>query len=327
MSQFMTLRHLSLVAGLTLGLLAGQSVLALSSDRHQSIIIHSDSAERDETKGTTTYSGNVVMQQGSMRIEADEVVIVNDKSKVTQIVATGKPARYQQQPEQVSVESVHSDMQIVQHFYELREGDSKTRAVQQLLAEFQPQSAIIFCNTKQQCHELSVSLRDQGVSALALHGDLEQKERDQVLVRFANKSCSLLVATDVAARGIDIKDLDAVINLELAHDAEVHIHRIGRTGRAGRSGKAFLFVAPRERRLLQSIEKTTGKPITQMDLPTRGELIERRSAAFKEGIAANVKHPKLGFFHKIVEDLCAEHDCSIEDVAAAMAYMLQKERQ
>lgn len=98
MSQFMTLRHLSLVAGLTLGLLAGQSVLALSSDRHQSIIIHSDSAERDETKGTTTYSGNVVMQQGSMRIEADEVVIVNDKSKVTQIVATGKPARYQQQP-------------------------------------------------------------------------------------------------------------------------------------------------------------------------------------------------------------------------------------
>lgn len=98
MSQFMTSRHLNLVAGLTLSLMAGASAFALSSDRHQSITIHSDTAERDETKGTTTYAGNVVMQQGSMRIEADDVVIVNDKSKVTQIVATGKPARYQQKP-------------------------------------------------------------------------------------------------------------------------------------------------------------------------------------------------------------------------------------
>lgn len=176
-------------------------------------------------------------------------------------------ARYQQQPEKVSVESVHSDVQIVQHFYELRESDSKTRAVQQLLAEFQPQSAIIFCNTKQQCHELSVSLRDQGVSALALHGDLEQKERDQVLVRFANKSCSLLVATDVAARGIDIKDLDAVINLELAHDAEVHIHRIGRTGRAGETGLALTLVAPRELGRVNRLEDYVKSTIALESLP------------------------------------------------------------
>ena len=176
-------------------------------------------------------------------------------------------ARYQQQPEKVSVESVHSDMQIVQHFYELRESDSKTRAVQQLLAEFQPQSAIIFCNTKQQCHELSVSLRDQGVSALALHGDLEQKERDQVLVRFANKSCALLVATDVAARGIDIKDLDAVINLELAHDAEVHIHRIGRTGRAGETGLALTLVAPKELGRVNRLEDFLQSTIALEPLP------------------------------------------------------------
>lgn len=176
-------------------------------------------------------------------------------------------ARYQQQPEKVSVESVHSDMQIVQHFYELRESDSKTRAVQQLLAEFQPQSAIIFCNTKQQCHELSVSLQDQGVSALALHGDLEQKERDQVLVRFANKSCSVLVATDVAARGIDIKDLDAVINIELAHDAEVHIHRIGRTGRAGETGLALTLVAPKELGRVNRLEDYVQSTIVLESLP------------------------------------------------------------
>src|SRR5690606_468321 len=180
-------------------------------------------------------------------------------------------ARYQQQPEKVSVESVHSDMQIVQHFYELRESDSKTRAVQQLLAEFQPQSAIIFCNTKQQCHELSVSLRDQGVSALALHGDLEQKERDQVLVRFANKSCALLVATDVAARGIDIKDLDAVINLELAHDAEVHIHRIGRTGRAGETGLALTLVAPKELGRVNRLEDFLQSAIMLEALPQPAE--------------------------------------------------------
>lgn len=98
MSQFLKIRHFSLVAALTLGLLACPSAFALSSDRNQAITIHSDSAERDEIKGTTTYSGNVVMQQGSMRIDAEEVVIVNDKSKVTQIVATGNPARYQQKP-------------------------------------------------------------------------------------------------------------------------------------------------------------------------------------------------------------------------------------
>jgi ATP-independent RNA helicase DbpA len=154
--------------------------------------------------------------------------------------------RYQHQPETITVESVHSDSHIVQRFYELRETDSKTRALQQLLAEFQPASAIIFCNTKQLCHELCISLNEQDIAALALHGDLDQKERDQVLVRFANKSCAILIATDVAARGIDIKDLDAVINVELAHDVEVHIHRIGRTGRAGETGLALTLVAPKE---------------------------------------------------------------------------------
>src|SRR5690606_33410768 len=176
-------------------------------------------------------------------------------------------ARYQQQPEKVSVGSVHSDVQIVQKFYELRESDAKTRAVQQLLAEFQPASAIIFCNTKQQCHELCSSLQDSGISALALHGDLEQKERDQVLVRFANKSCPILIATDVAARGIDIKDLDAVINVELAHDAEVHIHRIGRTGRAGETGLALTLVAPKELGRVNRLEDFLQSTIALEHLP------------------------------------------------------------
>lgn len=187
-------------------------------------------------------------------------------------------ARYQQQPETIRVESVHSDVQIVQKFYELRESDSKTRAVQQLLAEFQPPSAIIFCNTKQQCHDLCSSLQDSGISALALHGDLEQKERDQVLVRFANKSCPILIATDVAARGIDIKDLDAVINVELAHDAEVHIHRIGRTGRAGETGLALTLVAPKELGRVNRLEDYVKTTIEMEPLPQAAQAYAQKPA-------------------------------------------------
>jgi ATP-independent RNA helicase DbpA len=176
-------------------------------------------------------------------------------------------ARYQHAPQDVTVESFHTEQQIEQHFYELREADSKTRAVQQLLAEFQPQSAIVFCNTKQQCHDLYSALREQGISALALHGDLEQKDRDRVLVCFANKSCALLIATDVAARGIDIKDLDAVINFELAHDPEVHIHRIGRTARAGASGLALTMVAPKELGRVNRLEDYLAATITLEPLP------------------------------------------------------------
>lgn len=155
-------------------------------------------------------------------------------------------ARYQRDPVRVTVESLHTSQQIRQHFYELAEGDSRTSAVINLLAHFQPASTLIFCNTKAECEELADGLQAKKVAALALHGDMEQKERDRVLVRFANKSCAVLIATDVAARGIDIKDLDAVINYELARDSEVHVHRIGRTGRAGAEGLALSLVAPRE---------------------------------------------------------------------------------
>ncbi len=154
--------------------------------------------------------------------------------------------RYQHNAEFVRVESLHQAQSLVQHFYELTDGDSRIDAVQQLLAIHQPTSAILFCNTKQACDDLYQGLRAVGMSVLVLHGDLEQRERDQVLVRFANNSARLLIATDVAARGLDIKNLDAVINLELAHDPEVHVHRIGRTGRAGESGLALSLVMPKE---------------------------------------------------------------------------------
>ncbi len=177
-------------------------------------------------------------------------------------------ARYQRDPQMVKVEAIHTETNIEQHFFELQTTDESYPAVLTLLAHYRPVSSIAFCNTKVACDELLDYLRDQGVSALALHGDLEQKERDQVLVRFANKSCSVLIATDVAARGIDIKGLDAVINVDLARDSEVHVHRIGRTGRAGESGLALSLVVQKEVHKINRLEDYMKQSITLEALPS-----------------------------------------------------------
>ncbi len=149
----------------------------------------------------------------------------------------------QTNPVDVRVESLHDNKKIKQVFYEIQK-DERTKTLVALLQHYRPESSLVFCNRKQQCQELADALWQQGFHALALHGDLEQRDRDQVLLQFANKSSSILVATDVAARGLDIKDLQTVINFELSPDPEVHIHRIGRTGRAGNEGLALsLFMA------------------------------------------------------------------------------------
>ncbi|MDF1484511.1 ATP-dependent RNA helicase DbpA [Ramlibacter sp. H39-3-26] len=142
--------------------------------------------------------------------------------------------RFMRSPRQIAVQARQGEARIDQRWYEVQESE-RLHAVALLLAHFRPASTLAFCNTKQQCRDLVAVLRAQGFSALALYGELEQRERDQVLVRFANRSCSVLVATDVAARGLDIAQLAAVINVDVTPDPEVHIHRIGRTGRVGQA--------------------------------------------------------------------------------------------
>ncbi len=166
----------------------------------------------------------------------------------------------QNNPVDVRVEAVHDNNKIKQVFYEI-EKDERSKILVSLLQHYQPESSLVFCNRKQQCQELADELWQQGFHALALHGDLEQRERDQVLTRFANKSCSILIATDVAARGLDIKDLEAVINYELSPDPEVHIHRIGRTGRAGNAGLALSLFMASEAPKVNNIEDYLGSPL------------------------------------------------------------------
>jgi len=149
-------------------------------------------------------------------------------------------------PEMVKVESNHDELSIKQHFYKVDDNDQRLTAVRLLLLQHRPESTVIFCNTKKDAQEVADELHHFGFSVMALHGDLDQKDRDQTLVRFSNKSVSILVATDVAARGLDIDSLDAVINYHIARDPEIHIHRIGRTGRAGSKGIACSLISDNE---------------------------------------------------------------------------------
>jgi len=166
----------------------------------------------------------------------------------------------QNNPIDVRVESVHDDKKIKQIFYEITPGE-RTKTLITLLRHYQPESSLVFCNTKQQCQDLANELWQQGFHALALHGDLEQRDRDQVLIQFSNKSCSILIATDVAARGLDIKELHAVINFELSHDPEIHIHRIGRTGRADKEGLALSMFMESEKFRIKAIEEYKKSPV------------------------------------------------------------------
>jgi len=166
----------------------------------------------------------------------------------------------QKNPVDVRVEALHDNNKIEQIFYEIEKSE-RTKTLVALLQHYRPESSVVFCNRKQQCQELADALWQQGFHTLALHGDLEQKERDQVLAQFSNKSTSILIATDVAARGLDIKNLQAVINFELPHDPEIHIHRIGRTGRAGNEGLALSLFMESEKRKVDAIEEYQNSPV------------------------------------------------------------------
>jgi len=175
--------------------------------------------------------------------------------------------KVQHNPIDIRVEASYDIPEIEQIIFNV-EADQRFEALYAVIANFQPESTLIFCNTKQQCQQLASELRERDLHALALHGDLEQFERDQVLTQFASKGCSILIATDVAARGLDVKDLAAVINFELSYDPEIHVHRIGRTGRAGAKGLAISLFTSSEQRRLEAIEKYQDSALNVVDLAT-----------------------------------------------------------
>ncbi|CCN45890.1 ATP-independent RNA helicase dbpA [Vibrio nigripulchritudo MADA3029] len=183
--------------------------------------------------------------------------------------------RILRKPQRITVESTHDTVSIRQHFYDVAGFEERLEAARRLLMQDKPESTVIFCNTKRDVDEVADELRYHDFSVIALHGDMEQRQRDQALVQFANKSVSILVATDVAARGLDVDNLDAVINFHLARDPEVHVHRIGRTGRAGAKGCAHSFISEKESYKVAQIEEYFDFDIRTKDLPSVDVLNQR----------------------------------------------------
>lgn len=185
--------------------------------------------------------------------------------------------QFLRQPKEVRLLETHTAETLRQRFYEVS-NEERLGSVIRLLNHYRPTSSLAFCNTRQQCHDLLALLRRQGFEALALHGELEQRDRDQVMIQFANRSCSVLVATDVAARGLDITDLECVINVDVTPDPEVYIHRIGRTGRAGRDGWALSLASPNQMPRVAQIAKQAGGEINwhsldELDRPSGERLL------------------------------------------------------
>ena len=201
------------------------------------------------------------------------VVNACPKKRQTLLFSATYPAEIQQLAsqfmrgsEQIVIEEALTDIDIEQQFYEVSHVTDKFPLLKALLLHYNPLSTLIFCNTKDQTTELTHLLCKEGFSAIALNGDLDQVARDVAMIRFAHQSCSILVATDVAARGLDIKELPAVINYELAFDKDIHIHRIGRTGRAGSKGLALSLTTPRDVERLCAIEAELKHPLTWGDI-------------------------------------------------------------
>ena len=178
-------------------------------------------------------------------------------------------ARIMKSPQLVKVESTHQTSTIEQHFYKINSTEDRDEALETLLLAHRPESSVIFCNTKKEVTSVADELHNRGFSVTELHGDLEQRERDQALTMFSNKSISILVATDVAARGLDVDNLDAVFNFELSRDPELHVHRIGRTGRAGSKGAAYSFYSENDGYRIALIEEYMDIQVTPSALPHR----------------------------------------------------------
>ena len=182
---------------------------------------------------------------------------------------------------------------------------------------------IIFVRTKTTTVDLSEKLEARGYASAPLNGDIQQRQRERTIQQLKNGKLDIIVATDVAARGLDVERISHVVNYDIPHDTEAYVHRIGRTGRAGREGDAILFVAPREKRMLNAIEKATRKKIEMMELPSTELINDKRIAKFKQRITDTLANENLGLFLKLVEQYEQEHNVPAEEIAAALARLLQ----
>jgi len=234
--------------------------------------------------------------------------------------------KYLRDPVEIRIKSKTSTVTTITQRYWQVSGLHKLDALTRILEVEDFTASIIFVRTKTATVELAEKLEARGYSCAALNGDMNQVLREKTVDRLKRGSLDIVVATDVAARGLDVERISHVINYDIPYDTEAYVHRIGRTGRAGRKGDAILFVAPRERRMLRAIEHATGQPITPMQLPSREAVADRRVAQFKQLISETLESQDLAFYESLVEDYQSEHNVGPGEIAAALVYLTQKER-
>ena len=234
--------------------------------------------------------------------------------------------KYLGDAEQVSIEAKTKTVERIEQSYLMVKGHQKMDALTRILDVEQFDGMIIFVRTKSSTLEIAEKLEARGFSSSALNGDLTQAVRERTINRLKKGQIDIVVATDVAARGLDVERISHVINYDIPYDNESYVHRIGRTGRAGREGKAILFITQKENRMLRSIEKSTRQTISQFNLPSNEEVSGQRVAQFKEQLVGMSKSTKLDKFNSLVKEVAAENDIDMAVLAAALAFEVQKDR-
>ncbi len=227
--------------------------------------------------------------------------------------------RHLDDPAVVTIEAKTATAETIRQRYWTVSGFHKLDALTRILEVETFDAMIIFVRTKILTTELAEKLEARGYQAAALNGDMPQKQREQMVDRLKRGGFDILVATDVAARGLDVERISHVVNYDIPYDTEAYIHRIGRTGRAGRTGDAILFVTPREQRLLKAIERTTRQPISKLEMPTSEMVNNKRIASFKQGITDTLAEGDTAFMRNLLEQYQQEHDIPALDIAAALA--------
>src|SRR5487761_694353 len=207
--------------------------------------------------------------------------------------------------------------------YWLVSGVHKLDALTRVLEAERFEAMLVFVRTKIETTELAERLEARGFNVAALHGEIPQQQRERTISRLKAGQVDIVVATDVAARGLDVERISHVVNYDIPYDSQTYVHRIGRTGRAGRKGEAILFVAPRERNMLRYIERATRSPLEPMDLPTIADVNEQRVVKFKETLANAVRSGEGKVFQPLIEEIEREQNLPAVELAAALASLLQ----
>ncbi|WP_374488142.1 DEAD/DEAH box helicase [Zoogloea sp.] len=235
--------------------------------------------------------------------------------------------RYLRDPQEVKIKAATATVSTIRQRFLQIAGAHKLDALTRILeVEDDFDAAIVFVRTKTATVELAEKLEARGYAAACLNGDMTQQLRERVIEQLKNKSLDIVVATDVAARGIDVPRISHVINYDIPYDTEAYVHRIGRTGRAGRTGNAILFVAPRENHLLRQIERATRQPIEALRLPSREAVADKRVNAFRQQVQDVLASEELDFFMDVIGNLEEQSDAGIHEIAAALAFLAQKDR-